>query len=131
MMPESHPLITIKSILFIPFSLTHLISKAHSFHLLPLPIVHHTFSIQCPLQNTFFPTKYPPSKSSLFNVYDDWRSDAVVDVMHLDEDNIEMCLQELIDSEYGKQMFGKHERPSEIPQLSFFFFFVLKLFHIV
>lgn len=48
------------------------------------------------------------------NVYDDWRSDAVVDTMHLDEENVEMCLQEFIDSDYGKQMFGKHEVPASI-----------------
>ena len=50
----------------------------------------------------------------LNNVYDDWRSDAVVDVMHLDEENVQQCLDEFIDSAYGEQMFGKHDRASMI-----------------
>ena len=50
----------------------------------------------------------------LHNVYDDWRSDAVVETMFLDEDNVQQCLEEFVESEYGKQMFGCHERPSSI-----------------
>jgi len=29
--------------------------------------------------------------------------------VHLDEDNVRECLEEFIDSDYGRQMFGKHE----------------------
>jgi hypothetical protein len=47
-------------------------------------------------------------------MYDDWRSDAVVDTMFLDEENVEMCLDEFIDSDFGQQMFGCHERPASI-----------------
>ena len=54
------------------------------------------------------------SWSCLYNIYDDWRSDAVVDTLFLDEDNVRLCLQEFIDSDYGKQMFGCHERPASI-----------------
>jgi hypothetical protein len=50
----------------------------------------------------------------LKNIYDDWRSDAVADTMFLDEENVQMCLEEFIDSNYGKQMFGCHERPASI-----------------
>jgi hypothetical protein len=50
----------------------------------------------------------------LKNIYDDWRSDAVADTMFLDEENVQMCLEEFIDSDYGKQMFGCHERPASI-----------------
>ena len=39
-------------------------------------------------------------------LYDDWRSDGVVPQMHLDEDNVQQCLDELIESDYGQQMFG-------------------------
>mmetsp|Transcript_2049 Transcript_2049/g.4481 ORF Transcript_2049/g.4481 Transcript_2049/m.4481 type:complete len:208 (+) Transcript_2049:28-651(+) len=53
-------------------------------------------------------------RTFLCNIYDDWRSDAVVDTMHLDEENVEMCLQEFVDSEHGQQMFGCHERPASI-----------------
>jgi hypothetical protein len=62
-----------------------------------------------------FPTFSSRSPGScLKNIYDDWRSDAVVDTMHLDEENAQMCLQEFIDSDYGKEMFGCHERPASI-----------------
>ena len=46
------------------------------------------------------------------NIYDDWRSDGVVDTMPLDEDNVELVLQELIESDYGKSMFGVHDMPA-------------------
>jgi len=46
------------------------------------------------------------------NVYDDWRSDGVVDTMSLDEDNVELVLQELVESDYGKSMFGVHDMPA-------------------
>lgn len=52
--------------------------------------------------------------SPLQNIYDDWRSDAVVDAMHLDEDNVQDCLEEFINSEYGQQMFGCHDRAAAI-----------------
>lgn len=60
-------------------------------------------------QNTPYRQKQP-----LKNIYDDWRSDAVVDTMFLDEENVRMCLEEIIDSDFGKQMFGCHERPASI-----------------
>jgi hypothetical protein len=50
----------------------------------------------------------------LRNVYDDWRSDAVVDTMFLDEGNVQQCLEEFVDSEYGRQMFGCHPRAASI-----------------
>jgi len=45
----------------------------------------------------------------LHNVYDDWRSDAVAPVMPLDEDNVIQCLEDFINSDYGKTMFGRHD----------------------
>ena len=48
------------------------------------------------------------------NVYDDFRSDAVVDTMYLDEENVMDCLNEFINSEYGTTMFGCHDRASSI-----------------
>jgi hypothetical protein len=48
----------------------------------------------------------------LANIYDDWRSDAVVDTMPLEEDNVKLCLQEFVDSDYGQQMFGCHDLPA-------------------
>lgn len=32
----------------------------------------------------------------------------------LDEDSIEDCLEELMDSEYGKTMFGRHDVPASV-----------------
>lgn len=59
-------------------------------------------------------TRATNKATSLNNIYDDWRSDAVVDTMFLDEDNVRQCLEEFIESDYGKQMFGRHERPASI-----------------
>ncbi len=44
-------------------------------------------------------------------MYDDYRSDAVVDQIPLDEDAVLMCLDELVYSDFGKQMFGVHDGP--------------------
>jgi len=54
------------------------------------------------------------SSQLYYNIYDDWRSDAVVDTMHLDEENVELCLEEFIESDYGQQMFGCHKKASDI-----------------
>jgi hypothetical protein len=54
------------------------------------------------------------SNNNINNLYDNWRSDAVVDTMHLDEDNVIECLNEFIQSDYGTTMFGCHERASSI-----------------
>lgn len=51
---------------------------------------------------------------ALYNIYDDWRSDAIVDTMYLDEDNVRSCLEEFIDSDYGQQMFGCHAKAADI-----------------
>lgn len=48
------------------------------------------------------------------NIYDDWRADAAVDSVHLDEENVVSCLREFVDSDYGKQMFGCHEMAASI-----------------
>ena len=51
----------------------------------------------------------------LFNVYDDWRNDAVVvDQLPLDEETVEMVLEEFVDSAYGEQMFGCHDRAAGV-----------------
>jgi len=53
-------------------------------------------------------------KSSVLkaNIYDEWRSDAVVDTLYLCDENVEECLEQFIDSDYGRQMFGCHELPA-------------------
>ena len=53
------------------------------------------------------------STSVLKNTYDDWRSDGIVDKMPLDEEMVQMCLDELVYSDYGAQMFGVHDAPGE------------------
>ena len=52
------------------------------------------------------PTIPSPTTTLNANIYDDWRSDGVVPQMHLDEENVQQCLDELIESDYGQQMFG-------------------------
>lgn len=54
--------------------------------------------------------RHPP----LFNVYDDWRADVVVDRMHLDEANVVRCLDEFVHSRYGEEMFGTHARAASV-----------------
>lgn len=69
-------------------------SGAHAF--VPRPPTTHTH-----------PSSPPPANTVLHaNMYDDWRSDGVVPQMHLDEDNVQQCIDELIESDYGQQMFG-------------------------
>jgi hypothetical protein len=60
-------------------------------------------------------TGSPLSKTLLKNIYDDWRSDGITDVMPLDgEETVQMCLDELISSKFGEQMFGIHDAPASI-----------------
>lgn len=49
--------------------------------------------------------------SPLFgNIYDQWRSDMTVDTMPLEEEFVQICLEEMIYSDYGQEMFGIHDR---------------------
>ena len=45
------------------------------------------------------------------NMYDEWSADIPVDTMPLEEELVHMCLDELIYSDFGGQMFGVHDRP--------------------
>jgi hypothetical protein len=58
-------------------------------------------------------------------MYDDWRADLLSSSQSeytyddlilptLDEDTVMQCLEEFVDSEYGKTMFGKHDMPASI-----------------
>jgi len=48
------------------------------------------------------------------NVYDDWRADGIVDQLPLDEEAVQMCLDELVYSDYGMTMFGVQDVPASI-----------------
>jgi hypothetical protein len=68
-----------------------------------------------------FATRYSSVTSSISrptrlyqNFYDVWRSGAVADTMHLCEENVQECLDEFIQSDYGKQMFGCHDLAASI-----------------
>lgn len=61
-----------------------------------------------------FIRSFSNSGTKCYNVYDDWRSDAVVDTMHLDEENVLSCLDEFVESDYGTTMFGCHARAASI-----------------
>ena len=64
------------------------------------------------------------TSTQLYNLYDDWSNDLLSSsqseytydelVLPLDVECIEQCLEEFIDSEYGKTMFGKHDMPSSV-----------------
>jgi hypothetical protein len=55
------------------------------------------------------------AKFTLKNEYDNWRSDAVVPmILPLDEENVQQCLDAFIESNYGEQMFGCHEKAQSI-----------------
>jgi hypothetical protein len=77
--------------------------------LLILPL-SGSFFIQAPRQHHHQHTATITSR--LRNAYDDWRSDAVAPVMPLDEDNVKSCLEDFIESDYGKTMFGRHDTPA-------------------
>lgn len=46
--------------------------------------------------------------------YDDWQSSGLVDTTHLSEDNVLDCLDEFIQSDAGRTMFGCHDAPFSI-----------------
>jgi len=48
------------------------------------------------------------------NSYDSWISDGLVEKIHASEENVRSCLVDLIESEYGQQMFGVHEKPASV-----------------
>eukprot|EP00579_Thalassiosira_antarctica_P021023 CAMPEP_0201965208 /NCGR_PEP_ID=MMETSP0904-20121228/10575_1 /ASSEMBLY_ACC=CAM_ASM_000553 /TAXON_ID=420261 /ORGANISM="Thalassiosira antarctica, Strain CCMP982" /LENGTH=244 /DNA_ID=CAMNT_0048512221 /DNA_START=1 /DNA_END=735 /DNA_ORIENTATION=+ len=64
------------------------------------------------------------STTRLYNFYDDWsldrlsssQSEYTYDDLNLmlDEEFIEQCLEELMDSDYGKTMFGRHDMPASV-----------------
>jgi len=54
------------------------------------------------------------TSTRLQNSYDDWRSHVAVDVMSLDEENAQDCLDEFIYSKFGQAMFGVHDVPGTI-----------------
>ena len=55
--------------------------------------------------------------TSLHNVYDDWMANSIVDTTYLNEATVQMCLDEFVYSEYGKDMFGIHERAGKIAKM--------------
>eukprot|EP00977_Amphora_coffeiformis_P010707 scaffold2510_cov169-Amphora_coffeaeformis.AAC.58 len=55
------------------------------------------------------------SRLQAANEYDQWMSDGVARLSFpLTEENVEECLELLMDSECGEQMFGRHEKASSI-----------------
>ena len=62
--------------------------------------------------------------TQLYNLYDDWSNDLLSSsqseytydelILPLDVECIEQCLEEFMDSDYGKTMFGKHDMPASV-----------------
>lgn len=69
------------------------------------------FLITSPLMNHHLDRNRISIPSPLFgNIYDQWRSDMTVDTMPLEEEFVQICLEEMIYSDYGQEMFGIHDR---------------------
>jgi hypothetical protein len=67
-------------------------------------------------------TRHSFSTNLYYNIYDEWRSDTViVDTLPLDEETVQMCLDELIYSDFGHTMFGIHDAPGTFHFVIFFF----------
>ena len=47
---------------------------------------------------------------AIYNAYDDFRSDAIAPASFLSEDTVLELLEVFVDSDYGKTMFGRHEK---------------------
>eukprot|EP00584_Thalassiosira_punctigera_P005754 CAMPEP_0172534556 /NCGR_PEP_ID=MMETSP1067-20121228/6877_1 /TAXON_ID=265564 ORGANISM="Thalassiosira punctigera, Strain Tpunct2005C2" /NCGR_SAMPLE_ID=MMETSP1067 /ASSEMBLY_ACC=CAM_ASM_000444 /LENGTH=228 /DNA_ID=CAMNT_0013319363 /DNA_START=8 /DNA_END=694 /DNA_ORIENTATION=- len=86
------------------------------------PLNFHVFAKSKSLRRSPSSTSFGPTR--LFNIYDDWAGDLLSSsqseytydelTLPLDEDSIEQCLEELMDSEYGKTMFGRHDMPASV-----------------
>jgi hypothetical protein len=59
------------------------------------------------------------------NIYDDWAQDLLsttqspytydeLQLAYCDEEAIEQCLEEFMESDYGKTMFGRHDLPASV-----------------
>jgi hypothetical protein len=82
--------------------------------------ISHVSGFQTPQQ----PSPYRPS-SLRGNIYDDWAQDLLstaqspytydeLQLAYCDEEAIEQCLEEFMDSDYGKTMFGRHDLPASV-----------------
>ncbi|KAL7428970.1 hypothetical protein ACHAXM_003208 [Skeletonema potamos] len=65
------------------------------------------------------------TSTKLHNIYDDWSTDLLstasspytyddLILPFCDEEAVEQCLEELMDSEYGKTMFGRHDMAANV-----------------
>lgn len=64
------------------------------------------------------------TSTKIYNLYDDWSQDLLSSsqseysyddlILPLDEESIELCLEELMDSDYGKTMFGRHDMAADV-----------------
>jgi len=90
-----------------------------------IPISFQQRRLTISIATTTMTTTMTKRKSSrLYNIYDDWKADLLSSsqsrytyddlILPLDEDTIVQCLNEFIDSDYGKTMFGKHDAPAAV-----------------
>ncbi|KAL7533358.1 hypothetical protein ACHAXR_005181 [Thalassiosira sp. AJA248-18] len=94
-------------------------SPARSRPLLPTARRPYSSSLKPPVAVAATTTS-----TRLYNMYDDWAGDLLSSsqseytyddlIIPLDEESIEQCLEELMDSEYGKTMFGRHDVPASV-----------------
>ncbi|KAL3792986.1 hypothetical protein HJC23_010999 [Cyclotella cryptica] len=81
--------------------------------------------LSLPLSHTAFLRVLSRSLALQANIYDDWSLDLLstsqspftydeLQLPYCDEDAVEQCLEEFMDSDYGKTMFGRHDLPASV-----------------
>ena len=82
---------------------------------------------QTPRHNLYTKSTHPSNYSFRLNgnIYDDWAQDLLstkqspysydeLKMEYCDEEAIEQCLEEFMNSDYGKTMFGRHDLPASV-----------------
>ena len=116
-------------LLTIILTLLLLPTKTTSFQLASSSTIFNNVRSQHQNHNIPSSTSSSSSSSLYGNIYDEWRSDlTIVDSLPLEEEYIQMCLDEIIYSDYGEQMFGIHDRAGTCTLTLSSFFIIFFLF---
>mmetsp|Transcript_9180 Transcript_9180/g.10647 ORF Transcript_9180/g.10647 Transcript_9180/m.10647 type:complete len:248 (-) Transcript_9180:39-782(-) len=108
--------------------LSFLILRINSFHIISHHNHHHcsrrAFTHRQDNRNTIinisnnnqYSHSFSPSSTKLKgNIYDEWKSDmAIVDTLPLDEEFVLECIDEIVYSDFGSQMFGVHDQTASL-----------------
>ena len=125
----------------------------HLLHVLLCPVYASGFQTHPAIASYLHVKQLPSYRSSALkgNIYDDWAQDLLsttqssftyeeLQMAYCDEEAVEQCLEEFMDSDYGKTMFGRHDLPASVGQvmmtiqqlydMNIVLFPILILFHI-